>query len=85
MMPRFGRRTGNIELKSWTPVGNQSFNLRRPREYAPLINLGAMSNNERMRIELFPRIERALDELLVGVQSMNLTGKKNVKLKLKTL
>ena len=44
-----------------------ALNLRRPREFAPLINLGSMSNNNEMRLELFPKIERALDELLVGV------------------
>lgn len=44
-----------------------SLNLRRPREFAPLINLGAMSKNEQIRLELFPHIERALDELLIGV------------------
>lgn len=39
-------------------------NFRRPREFAPLLNLSSMSGHEEM-YELFPRIERALDDLLV--------------------
>jgi hypothetical protein len=39
-------------------------NFRRPREFAPLLNLSSMSGHDEM-YELFPLIERALDDLLV--------------------
>ena len=39
---------------------------RRPREFAPLLNLTAMSGHDEF-VELFPRIKKALDQLLIGI------------------
>jgi len=43
--------------------------LRRPDEYAPLINLGAMNRFNARLLELFPQIEDALDDLLIGIST----------------
>lgn len=63
-------RTAYLEYRRWE-IGNGrrpvTLFLRRPREFAPLINLGSMSGNDKARLELFPQIQRALDELLRGV------------------
>jgi hypothetical protein len=43
--------------------------LGRPHEYAPLLNLGAMNPQDKRLPELFPKIEEALNKLLIGMAS----------------
>ena len=43
--------------------------LRRPDEYAPLINLGAMNDSDDRLLKLFSQIEDTLDKLLIGIST----------------
>ncbi len=47
--------------------------LRHPRDFVPLINLGAMSNFDAARLRVFDRIQDALDRLLIGLPEKDTT------------